>query len=134
MDNKNIVGQIHNSMYTQLQKAGYATPVQVLIDLNVLSKTNYEKWRFGKIDYLERVCKINLSKLSAIMKEIRAYAKKNNLKSSFTFYNQWGNKKIRGTRKLRFSKNGKEEIEIAYATHYVSLRLQKCILNNDKIE
>ena len=54
-------GKIHNSMYQQLQKNGIAVPVQVLMDLSILSKEDYERWRFGKVDYLERVCKGNLS-------------------------------------------------------------------------
>lgn len=125
MDNKNIVGMVHNSMYHQLKNTGFATPIQVLIDLQVLSKEDYEKWRVGKIDYLERVCKVNLSKLSAIMKEIRGYAQKNNLKPSYTYYKQWGQKKSNETKKLRFSKTNKEEIEKSYATHYISPSLKK---------
>ena len=39
---------------------GYAAPVDVLMDIGVLSKQDYENWRFGKVPYLERVCKINL--------------------------------------------------------------------------
>lgn len=125
MDNKNIVGMIHNSMYHQLKNTGFATPTQVLMDLQVLAKEDYEKWRVGKIDYLERVCKVNLSKLSVIMKEVRKYAQTNNLKPSYTYYKQWGQKKSSETKKLRFSKTNKEEIEKAYATHYVSANLKK---------
>jgi len=77
----------------------------------------------GEVDYLERVCKINLSKLSKINAEIRAYAKRNNLKASWTFYNQWKSGKSKGnsakSQKLRFSKSGNENIENQYATHYV---------------
>ena len=76
MKHGEIVGKIHNSMYQQLQKSGIAAPVQVLMDLSILSKEDYERWRFGKVDYLERVCKVNLSELSLIMREIRSYAAK----------------------------------------------------------
>ncbi len=124
MNNRDIIGKVHNSMYQQLQKTGIAAPVQVLMDLGILSKEDYERWRFGKVDYLEHVCKANLSKLSYIMREIGSYAAKNNLKGSWTFYKQWGQKQLPHARKLRFSKSGVEEIERAYATHY---------LNPDKI-
>lgn len=53
------------------------------------------------------------------MKEMRGFAKRNNLKSSWTYYHGWGkNKKA----KLQFSKSGDEYIETAYATHYISQR------------
>jgi hypothetical protein len=93
--------------------------VQVLMDLSILSKEDYERWRFGKVDYLERVCKVNLSELSLIMREIRSYAAKNKLKASWTFYKQWGLKSRPHAKKLRFSKSGDEDIEKAYATHYI---------------
>jgi hypothetical protein len=70
------------------------------------------------VDYLERVCKVNLTKLSFIMGEVRAYARKNNLKPSFTFYKRW-ERKGKSTIKLRFSKSGNENVERGYATHYV---------------
>ena len=120
MNDKEIIGKVHNSMYHQIQKNGMASPVQVLIDLEVLSSADYERWRNGQIDYLERVCKVNLRKLSFIMKEIRAYARKNDLKESWTFYKQWGRKGKKPSIKLRFSKSGSEDIERSYATHFIS--------------
>lgn len=122
MNNGDIISKVHNSMYCQLQKSGIATPVQVLIDLGYLSAADYERWRFGQVDYLERVCKVNLHKLAFVMKEIRAYARKNNLKASWTFYRQWGRKGKKPAVKLRFSKYGSEDVERGYATHY--LRIQ----------
>ena len=118
MNRKEIIGKVHNSMYHQLQKEGYAVPVQVLMDLGYLSPADHERWRTGGVDYLERLCKVNLSKLSFIMGEVRAYARKNNLKPSFTVYKCWG-RKGKPTIKLRFSKSGDENVERGYATHYV---------------
>ena len=92
MNRSEIIKKVHNSMYHQIKKTGMAAPVQVIIDLGYLSEADVDKWRFGKIDYLERVCKVNLIKLSFIMKEVRAYARKNDLKPSFTYYKQWGRK------------------------------------------
>ena len=81
MNHQELTQKVHSSMYHQIQKNGYATPVQVLMDIEMLSKADYERWRFGKVDYLERVCKGSLSKLSAVMKEIRSYGTKNRLKA-----------------------------------------------------
>jgi len=120
MDKDNLTGQVHNSMYHQLRARGYAAPVDVLIDLDVLSRTDYENWRFGKVDYLERVCKVNLRRLSEIMRIVREYASRNELKPSFTFYRRYGSK---GRQKLRFSKSGNESIERNYATHYLNMSM-----------
>ena len=119
MNQGELIGKVHNSMYQQIKKNGFATPVQVLMDVGALSKEDYERWRFGKIDYLERVYKINLSKLSFIMREIRAYARKNGLKESWTLYKRWGLRGKSHSAKLWFSKSREEQIEKAYASHYV---------------
>lgn len=121
MNNKELIGRVHSSMYQQLKKRGYATPVDVLMDLNILSKDNYELWRNGKVPYLEKVCNINLKKLSTILHEMRVYAEKGNLKPSYTVYKQWGVKKQ--VIKLRFSKSGSEDIEKWYATHFVNTNI-----------
>ena len=120
MNNGEIIGKVHNSMYQQIKKSGVATPVQVLMDVGVLSVSDYERWRFGQVDYLERVCKVNLHKLAFIMKEVRIYARKNELSGSWTFYKQWGRKGERPAVKLRFSKHGDEGVERNYATHYIA--------------
>ena len=113
-----LIQEVETSMYHQVNQNGYATAVQTLIDMEVLSKTDYERWRNGQVPYLEKVCKINLKKLSSILEEMKRYAGRNNLKPSFTFYKQWG-RKNKPTVKLKFSKAGSEYMEKLYATHYV---------------
>lgn len=56
------------------------------------------------------------------MHTIRVYAIQHDLKPSYTFYKQWGQKgkKI----KLRLSKSGDLDIEKHYSTHYV-VKLEK---------
>ena len=133
MNDKELKQKVNDTMYALMKKTGIIAPVDVLMGVGVLSKIDYERWRRGEIDYLERVCKINLRKLSNINKEVRALATKNNLKPSWTFYNQWnkvdkngqgkGKKKSTSPQKsikLRFSKSGDEAIERQYATHYIS--------------
>ena len=122
MNEKELTAKIHSSMYQQCKKRGYATPVDVLMDVGVLSKKSYEDWRFGRVPFLEKVCGVNLHKLSFIMGQIRSFARKNGYKESFTYYKRWGTKN-RGVGKstipLRFSKSGNPDIERAYATHYL---------------
>lgn len=122
MNEKELTAKIHSSMYQQCKDRGYATPVDVLMDVGVLSKKSYEDWRFGKVPFLEKVCGVNLHKLSFIMGQIRNFARKNGYKESFTYYKRWGTKN-RGVGKstipLRFSKSGNPDIERSYATHYL---------------
>ena len=119
-----LIGKVHSAVCHQCRHRGYAAPTDVLVDIGVLPRQKYEDWRFGKVQYLEAVCTCNLKKLSFIMKQIRSYAKKTNLRPSFCCYKRWGVKKKQGHKAvipLRFSKSGNLEIEKAYATHYVDL-------------
>ena len=49
MNEKELIGKIHSSMYHQLQTRGYAAPVDVLMDTGILPKQKYEDWRFGRV-------------------------------------------------------------------------------------
>ena len=127
MNDHELTVKVHSSMYRQCRNRGYATAVDVLMDIGVLDKVKYEDWRFGRIPYLECVCTINLSKLSTIRHQMRVYAQKAGLKPSFCYYKQWGTKKKGGQGRkpvipLRFSKYGKPEIEKQYATHFVDAK------------
>ena len=113
-----LVKAVGSSMYRQVKEKGYATAVDTLMDMHILSKQDYESWRNGRVPYLEKVCNINLKKLDSVLKEMRRYADRNGLKPSFTCYKQWG-RKNKSTIKLRFSKTGNEYMEKLYATHYV---------------
>ena len=124
MTDQVMISRVQDSMYRQCKKRGYAAPVDVLMDIGVLQKSKYEDWRVGRATFLESVCTVNLKKLSFIMRQIRVYAQKNQLKPSETYYKQWGTKKKNGqghksVKRLQFSKSGKAEIEKAYATHYL---------------
>lgn len=124
MTDKEIIGKVHAAVYRQRRSRGYATPVDVLMDIGVLSKQDYENWRFGRVPYLEAVCNVNLRKLSFILHQMRVYAQKTGLKPSFTRYKQWGTKKKAGQSRrsvvpLRFSKSGDPGVERWYATHFV---------------
>lgn len=127
MNEKELIGRIHSAMYQQCQRRGYAAPVDVMMEIGVLPKQKYEDWRFGRVDYLERVCTVNLKKLSFIMRQMRLYAQKAGLKPSFCYYRRWGVKKKSGQGhkpviQLRFSKSGNPEIERWYATHFVDTK------------
>ena len=117
MDNGKLKEKVNSAMWNIIKEKNFVSPIDVLINIEVLSDKDLKNWRRGRVPYLEKVCKTNLSKMSFIMKEVRTYARLHNLKPSWTAYNQWGTKgrKI----PLRFSKSGTLEIEEAYTTHFV---------------
>lgn len=58
MTEKELIGKVHSAVYHQCQRRGYATPVDVLMEIGVLPKQKYEDWRFGRIELLQAVgCK-----------------------------------------------------------------------------
>ena len=127
MNNGELTAKVRSAVYLQCRNRGFAAPVDVLMDVGYLSKQDYENWRYGRVDYLERVCKANLSMLSLVLREMRSYAEKAGLKPSFCYYKRWGTKKKNGQGRkpvilLRFSKSGDPEIERRYATHFVDLK------------
>lgn len=127
MNNQEMIVKIHLSMNQQCKERGYATPVDVLMQLDILTKSNYEQWRLGKIPFLESVCTVNLHKLSFALHQMRVYAQSQGLKPSFCYYKQWAVKKKNGQGRapvipLRFSKYDKPEVERGYATHFVVVR------------
>ena len=122
VNREGLGNKVKTSMDRQINSTGYATAVQTLMDMEILSKDNCDRWRIGQIPYLEKVCNCNLSKLSFVLEEMKRYAEKNKLKPSFTFYKQYG-RKNKSTIKLRFSKTGTEYMEKLYATHYVKEKI-----------
>ncbi len=116
MNNKELEKKVKKIASSLIYEKGYVCAVDMLIKLDYLTKNDYENWRFGKIEYLERACKINLSKLSIVNRTIKKIADDLKLEKSLTGYNQYG-KGIK--RRLIFSKSGDKNIENAYATHYL---------------
>lgn len=130
MNNINLEKTIRRIISELSDEKGYICSIDVLLGLNYLSKTDYEKWRNGQVDYLERVCQTNLGKLTTINKIIRQVAAKMNLVPSLTVYNKYG----KGPKqKLRFSKSGDFNIEKAYSTHFLNKYQIEKLKENKKI-
>jgi hypothetical protein len=116
MNNKDLDKEVKRLVHSNRYEKGIVCAVDILMQLDYLSKKDYEDWRFGRIGYLEQVCQINLSKLTLINKWIRKYSIELDLNSSWTGYNKYG----KGPKqRLRFSKSGNKAIEDRYATHYI---------------
>ena len=102
-----------------LRERGFVAPLELFIRMDLLSPESVENWRRGRIAYLERVIRCNLSKASRILRILRMHAHDLGLKPSLTVYKRW----TKGSRPLlRFSKTGDHNIEEAYARHFVSPR------------
>jgi hypothetical protein len=102
-----------------LREKGFVAPLEVFIRMDLLSPESVENWRRGRIPYLEKVIRCNLSKASRILRILRMHAHDLDLKPSPTVYKRW----TKGSRPLlRFSKTGDHNIEDAYARHFVSPR------------
>ena len=129
MNNQQLIKKVNEVAENQRQRRGYIAPVDVLMEIGVLTKQTYEAWQFGKVSYLEKASTCNLNKLTKILQQIYKYAQKNALKPSVSQYQLWGKKKGKA---LRFSKSGRPEVERKYATHFVDgkqiaeLKAKKC--------
>ena len=116
MNSIELEKEVKNLVHALRYEKGLVCAVDILIKLDYLSKKDYENWRFGKVEYLEKVCNANLSKLTLINKTIRKIVTDLKLDKSWTGYNQYG-KGVK--RRLKFSKSGNINIEEAYTTHYI---------------
>jgi hypothetical protein len=116
MNNKELEKKTTAIINSLIYEKGYICSVDVLLRLEYLTQKDYEDWWFGQVPYLEKVCKVNLKKLSLTNKIIRKFAEQRQLKNSWTGYNQWGTK---NKRILVFSKSGDPNIEKLYATHFI---------------
>ena len=120
MNNKDLEKEVKRLVHQKRYKKGYVCAIDVLLELGYLTEKDYKDWRFGRISYLEKVCQVNLSKLTLLNKLIAKYSKELELKKSWTAYNQHG---IKGAkRRLRFSKSGIDSIEKRYATHHIDTK------------
>jgi len=101
-----------------LQRKGYISLVEVLLEMGCLSKANYERWRFRQVPHLEKVLPGSLNQHSYLCHQMRLYARdKLKLRPSRTAYFSWG----KGQRRpLRFSKHGQPQLEELWSTHYIS--------------
>ena len=117
MNKIELAKKINTIVSDVVNQKGYVSSVDVLINLGYLSKVDYEAWRKGKFEYLEKVCYVSLGKLSTINRLLKSIAAKMKLEPSWTGYNKYGKgPKVR----LQFSKSGNENIEKGYSTHYLN--------------
>ncbi len=102
-----------------LKLKGHISFINVFVELGYLTEKDIEAWRMKRVSYLEKCISVNLSKVSFILKKVRANCINGKLKESFTAYKSYGKgRKIT----LRFSKSGNPYIEKVYATHFIKYK------------
>jgi hypothetical protein len=97
----------------------FVSPIDVLMGISWLPPSHVDRWRQGRVPCLENAVSTNLSKLSTAMGVLRRWAVHRGLTPRETGYVT----STRDRRPLRFSVSGKDAIERAYRTHWVSPEL-----------
>ena len=93
------------------------TPIDVLVGMELLARADLEDWRRGRVSCLERVIACNLTRLSRLLRILRFHAHDLNLNPSTTVYMRH---RKGAKQRLRFTKTGDANLELAYSTHFVS--------------
>lgn len=99
-----------------LSRGKVVAPIEVLVEMQLLTRRDIDDWRRGRVPYLERVIRGNLTRLSRLLRILRLHA--HDLKlvpSAIAYVREGGGPKVR----LRFTKTGEPRIEAAYATQFV---------------
>jgi hypothetical protein len=110
--------KIERAVASILVKGKVVAPVDVLVEMQLLTPDKLKDWRFGRVPYLERVISCNLTRLSRLLRILRFHAHDLNLKPSHTVYCRYG----KGPKQvLRFTKTGDANLEAAYSRHFVRL-------------
>jgi hypothetical protein len=61
--NKNLTARVERAVAAVLQREGHLTYPALLCELGVLTKQDLETWRAGRVPYLEKVIRTNLTRL-----------------------------------------------------------------------
>lgn len=101
-----------------LARGDFVSPIEVFVEMGLLSVESVAEWREGRLPFLERGIQCNLSAASRILRLLRMHAHDLNLTTSETAYVR----RTRGGRlRLRFTKSGDLKAEEAYARHFVKV-------------
>jgi hypothetical protein len=120
-DRQRIEQRVLKAAEAALERRKYVSAIDVLVGIGWLHPSQVDRWRQGRVDYLERLAQANLKKISTAMRVFRGWAEDRGLNPSETAYLA----RSRDRRPLRFSKSGEAQIERAYRTHWVSPQLSE---------
>jgi hypothetical protein len=108
--------KIVNAVFQILKVKKFVAPIELFRALGLIDEKQIEDWRFGRIPYLEKAIKCNLTKASRILQIFRYHVRDLNMIPSTAIYKKFG----KGPKIiLRFSKTGEKNIEEAYSRHFL---------------
>jgi hypothetical protein len=114
--------RISRAVAAILARGDAVVPIEVFQEMSLLKAEDIENWRRGRIPYLEKVIRCNLSSAGRILRILRMHAHDLNLRPSLTAYHRWGKRpKIA----LRFSKSGVAAVEESYSRHFIRVRSRR---------
>jgi len=96
-----------------LKESDEIAPVGILMQIGNLTSKDYDAWRRGRVQYLERVFQGSLSKANRYLRIIGFYASDLEMVPNQYTYRQIGKKRI-----LRFSRTNDQNVEKSYARHF----------------
>jgi hypothetical protein len=117
------------AVFECLERTEFVAPVDVFIKLGYLNKDDLIRWKLGKIEYLEKVIKCNLSKAGSVLQILRFHGHDLKLFPSISVYKH-------KSKLLRFSKTGDSNLENAYSTHLLKIDLinkAKAKIKNERL-
>jgi hypothetical protein len=114
-------GRVVKAAETALADHQFVTAIDIMVGMGWLTTPQIDRWRQGRVDYLERLVTASLSKISTSMTTLHHWARNEGLTPSETAYLS----RSRDHRSLRFSKSGDPGIEAAYRTHWISPELSE---------
>jgi hypothetical protein len=105
-----------------LGRGDVVAPGELFTEMGLLAPESLKDWRFGRVPYLERVIRCNLSVASRILRIFSIHGHNLNLRPSITVYVRHG----KGRRTpLRFTKSREPKLEEAYSRHFVRIGSKK---------
>ena len=121
MAGQDIQSRVRRVGEQALAEQQYVRPIDVLLGLGWLAPSHEDRWRQGRVPYLELEIQASLGKVSTAMAEFERWARGAGLKPAETSYVA----RTRDRRRLRFSASGDPSIEEAYRTHWLSPELSE---------
>jgi hypothetical protein len=121
MTARSIEDRVTRAAEAALADKQFVAPVDVLVGVGWLQPGLVDRWRQGRIEYLEAAAQVDPSKLSAAMTAFRRWTERRGLQPSEIEYVA----RTRDRRRLRFTSSGDPAIERAYSTHWVSPELSE---------
>jgi hypothetical protein len=121
MTARSIEDRVARAAEAALADRRFVTPIDVLIGVGWLQPGPVDRWRQGRVEYLEAVAQVDSDKLSDAMAALLRWAEQHGLQPSEIEYVA----RTRDRRRLRFTPSGDSAIERAYCTHWVSPELSE---------